>query len=92
MWLGYGNTILYTVIGTFINIVFTVTGAYALSRRDIPARGFFIKMFVFTMLFSGGLIPTYLLIKALGLYNNFWVMILPGALRCVELPYCKIVL
>ena len=80
LWLGYGNTILYTVIGTFINIVFTVTGAYALSRRDIPARGFFIKMFVFTMLFSGGLIPTYLLIKALGLYNNFWVMILPGAL------------
>lgn len=80
LWMGYGNTILYTVIGTFINIVFTVTGAYALSRRDIPARGFFIKMFVFTMLFSGGLIPTYLLIKALGLYNNFWVMILPGAL------------
>lgn len=80
LWLGYGNTILYTVVGTFINIVFTVTGAYALSRRDIPARGFFIKMFVFTMLFSGGLIPTYLLIKALGLYNNFWVMILPGAL------------
>lgn len=76
---GYGNTIVYTVIGTTLNILMTIAGAYPLSRKDLYGRNFFTLMFTFTMFFNGGLIPTYILIKNIGLYNNFWVMILPGA-------------
>lgn len=77
--LGYRNTILYTIVGTAINVLMTITGAYPLSRKDFYGRNIFMLLFTFTMFFSGGLIPTYILIKQLNLYNNFWVMILPGA-------------
>lgn len=76
---GYRNTILYTVVGTAINLVMTIMGAYPLSRKDLYGRGLITAIFTFTMFFSGGLIPTYLLIKNLGMLNTFWVMVIPNA-------------
>ena len=77
---GYRNTILYTLGGTLINVVVTVLCAYPLSRRDMPIRGFFVFLFVFTMFFGGGLIPTYLLVNSLGMVNTFWALLIPGAM------------
>ncbi|NOU93982.1 ABC transporter permease subunit [Paenibacillus sp. LMG 31456] len=82
---GYRNTILYTVVGTCVNIVMTTAGAYPLSRRDFYGRNVIMAFFVFTMFFSGGIIPTYLVIKSLGIINTFWVMILPGAVSVFNL-------
>ncbi len=79
IWQGYANTILYTVVGTLVNLLVTIPAAYALSRSDFVGRGFFMAMFLVTMFFSGGLIPTYLLVKNLGLVNTMWALILPGA-------------
>lgn len=76
---GYINTLIYTLGGTAINLAVTLPAAYALSRRDFVGRKFFTLMFLFTMFFSGGLIPTFLTVKNLGLYNNPWVMVVLGA-------------
>ena len=76
----YRNTIFYTVAGTIINLAITLTCAYPLSRKDFPLRKFFMGMFLFTMFFSGGLIPTYILISNLGFVNTIWAMLIPGAL------------
>lgn len=76
---GYGNTILYTVLGTAINLALTIAAAYPLSRRDFYGRNVFTALIVFTMFFSGGMIPTYLLIKKLGMLNTIWSMLLPSA-------------
>lgn len=80
VWQGFGNSIIYTTMGTFINIVMTMLAAYPLSRQDLRARGFIMKLFTFTMLFSGGMIPSYLLMNKLGLLNTIWAMVLPGAI------------
>ena len=77
IWTGYGNTLLYTACGTLINMVCTTTAAYALSRREFVARRAINGLFVFTMFFNGGLVPTYMLISKLGLVNNRLVMMLP---------------
>lgn len=79
IWIGYGNTILYTVLGTIVNLIMTVCAAYPLSRKDFALRNFFTGMFVFTMYFGGGLIPTYLVVQKLGLLNTVWAMVIPGA-------------
>lgn len=79
IWGGYGNTILYTVVGTLINLAVTLPAAYALSRADFAGRKFFMAMFLVTMFFSGGLIPSYLIVKNLGLVNSMWALILPSA-------------
>jgi len=76
---GYLNTILYTFFGTVLNVVMTIAAAYPLSRHDFKGRNVFTLMIVFTMFFSGGMIPTYLLIKDLGILDTFWAMILPTA-------------
>lgn len=76
---GYLNTILYTFIGTLLNVVMTIAAAYPLSRQDFKGRNVFTILIVFTMFFSGGMIPTYLLIKDLGMLDTFWAMILPTA-------------
>lgn len=76
---GYRNTMLYTTAGTLLNLVLTLSSAYALSRRDMPGRTAFMGLMAFTMFFSGGLIPLYLLVNRMGLYNTFLVMILPNA-------------
>ncbi len=80
LWTGYLNSIIYMVIGTAINIALTVSSAYALSRSDLPARGFFILVFFFTMLFNGGIIPTYLLVDDLGIMDTILAMVLPNAI------------
>ncbi|MDO4387311.1 MAG: carbohydrate ABC transporter permease [Clostridia bacterium] len=77
---GYRNTILYTLGGTLINVVVTVLCAYPLSRRDMPMRGLFVFLFVFTMFFGGGLIPSYLLVNSLGMVNTVWALLIPGAM------------
>ncbi|MBP1915496.1 carbohydrate ABC transporter permease [Lederbergia galactosidilytica] len=79
IWKGYLNTIFYTVLGTVINLAVTIPAAYALSRRDFAGRGLLMGMFVLTMFFSGGLIPTYLVVKNLGLIDTVWSMVLPNA-------------
>lgn len=79
IWRGYFNTIIYTVVGTTINLAVTVPAGYVLSRRDFPMKGFFTKMMVVTMFLSGGLIPSYILINSMGLTNTMWALILPGA-------------
>ena len=76
---GYRNTIFYTVVGTTINLIMTIIAAYPLSRKSFYGRNIIMAIFTFTMFFNGGMIPTYLIIKDLNLLNNFWVMILPGA-------------
>ena len=75
---GYRNSLAYAVVGTLLNLGLTLTAAYALSRRDLPARNGIMLYLTFTMFFGGGLIPTFLLIRDLGLYNSFWIMILPA--------------
>ena len=77
---GYANSLFYAVAGTLINLLVTVLAAYPLSRREFMPRNFVMALFVFTMLFSGGLIPTYLLVKGLGMVNTRWAMIIPNAL------------
>ena len=80
VWIGYGNTIFYTVFGTLLNVFMTIIVSYPLSRRDFVGRNMFMFLFTFTMFFHGGLIPTYLLIKSLGLIDTRAVMIVPWAL------------
>jgi len=75
----YRNTIVYTVVGTAINLVMTVLAAYPLSHRSLYGRNVFMAMLVFTMFFSGGLIPSYMLVKQLGMLNSIWALVVPGA-------------
>jgi len=79
IWIGYRNTIYYTVFGTSLNVSLTLMSGYALSRKDFIGRNIIMALFVFTMYFNGGLIPTYILVKNLGLLNTPLVMILVGA-------------
>lgn len=79
LWKSYGNTILYTFLGTAINLVLTVFGAWSLSRKKMVGRRFFTLMCTFTMFFNGGMIPTFLVMKELKLLNTIWAILLPGA-------------
>ncbi|MHA0855541.1 carbohydrate ABC transporter permease [Paenibacillus sp. CMAA1364] len=79
IWMGFKNAIIYTGLGTAVNVIMTTLAAYPLSRRDFRGRNVITILFTFTMFFSGGLIPTYLLNQELGIINTMWVMILPGA-------------
>lgn len=79
IWMGYFNTIFYTLLGTFINLAVTLPMAYALTRKDLRGKGIIMGMLVFTMFFDGGLIPTYLLVKNLGMVDTIWAMVIPGA-------------
>jgi putative aldouronate transport system permease protein len=77
---GVLNSLFYTAVGTFVNVILTILAAYPLSRSDLPGRYFLTFLFFFTLLFNGGLIPTYLVVRDLGLLNTRWAMILPTAL------------
>ena len=79
LWRSYGNTLMYTALGTAINLILTVFGAWALSRKKMVGRRFFTLMCTFTMFFNGGMIPTFLVIKELKLLNTIWAILLPGA-------------
>lgn len=73
------NSVLVTTVGTILNVILTIMAAYPLSRRTFYGRGIFTGIMAFTMFFGGGLIPSFLLIRDLGLYNTMWALILPGA-------------
>ena len=75
---GYKNTLIYTVVGTLVTIIITFSAAYPLSRKKLYGRSKLMGFFLFTMFFSGGMIPTYLMVKNLGLYNTMWAVILVG--------------
>ena len=77
VWLGYRNTIAYTVVGTLIGLAVNIPAAYALSRKDLWGRKGLMGLYVFTMFFSGGLIPIFRTVQQAGLYNTFWVLVLP---------------
>lgn len=78
--LGFRNSAFYTVFGTILNVITTIIAAYPLSRKDLPGRSVIMKLFTFTMIFGGGMIPNYLLMRDLKIMNTIWVMILPGLL------------
>ncbi|MCM3783816.1 carbohydrate ABC transporter permease [Neobacillus mesonae] len=85
IWTGYRNTIVYAAVGTAINIVMTVLAAYPLSRHDLPGRKTLMLIITLTLFFGGGLIPTYLLVKDLGMVNTMWSLIVPGAISTYNL-------
>lgn len=78
LWTGYANTIKYTVLGTLISLVCTIPAGYALSRYDMVGKPIMF-LFTFTMFFSGGMIPMYLTVQQLHIYNTTWAMVLPGS-------------
>ncbi|MDI6943769.1 carbohydrate ABC transporter permease [Microbacterium barkeri] len=89
-WTNYGNTFLYTIVGTIIAMAITTTYAYALSKPYIKGRTFFVGIAVFTMFFGGGLIPNYILIaNYLGWRNSIWAVVVPGALSVFNLLVMK---
>lgn len=81
VWTGFANSVFYTVTATAINLVMTMLCAYALARDDMPGGSVFMMYFTFTMFFSGGMIPNYLLVKNLGFLNTRWAILIPGALN-----------
>lgn len=84
-----GTTLFVTIVGTLLNMIFSVTAAYVLSRKRLKGRKFFLSLILFTMLFSGGMIPTYLVVSSLGLVNNIWSMILPNLINTYYLILMK---
>ncbi|KRE57992.1 carbohydrate ABC transporter permease [Paenibacillus sp. Soil750] len=82
-------SIFTATVGTAINLLLTMLGAYPLSRKSLKGRTFILLMIVFTMLFSGGLIPTYLLVKSLGMLNTIWALIIPSAVATYNLLIMK---
>ena len=80
VWIGYRNTIFYTLVGTLMNISLTLACAYPLSRKQLHGRVPIMFLFTFTMLFGGGMIPNYILIKNLKIMNTIWAMLLPGCM------------
>ena len=87
--IGYGNTVFYTVAGTLINLAVTVPAGYALTKRTLPGGKFFMAFFMFIMYFSGGLIPTFLVVKGLGLYNTRLVLLVLGAYNTYNCIICR---
>lgn len=85
IWVGYRNTLFYTLAGTALSLAFTIPAAFSLSRKELPFRQGLMFFFTFTMFFSGGLIPTYFLIQNLKLVNTVWVMILPFSVSVYNL-------
>ena len=77
----YSTTIFITVVGTIINLILSTLGAYVLAQRDLPGKGIMVGMLVLTMIFSGGLIPTFIVVKNIGLYNTVWSLVIPNAIN-----------
>lgn len=79
IWVGFKNALIYSILFTVISVVVTLLAAYPMSRADFKGKGFFNTLFVITMFFGGGLIPTYLLISNLGMLDTIWAILIPGA-------------
>ncbi|KUO12300.1 sugar ABC transporter permease [Streptomyces sp. DSM 15324] len=88
-WRNYGNTAFYTVVSTAVAMVLTTCYAYVLSKRHLKGRGVLVGVAVFTMFFSGGLIPNYVLVTSLGLKNSVWAIALPNAISVFNLLVMK---
>ncbi|NLM10674.1 MAG: carbohydrate ABC transporter permease [Clostridiaceae bacterium] len=86
---GFLNTVLYTVTGTIINITLTMMAAYPLSRKELSGREVIIAFLFFTMIFEGGMIPTFLVVRDLGMYNTRWAMIIPTTLSVWNVMIAK---
>ena len=89
LWVAYKNTLIYTFFGTICNVIFTCLAAYPLSRREFSLRRKLNFFVVFTMYFSGGLIPTYMVVTGLGLYNSRLAMILPVLVSAYNIMICR---
>ena len=89
IWSGYYNTIRYTVVGTMLALFITIPAGYALSRTDMMGRGIIMKLLIVTKYFSGGLIPTYLVVKWLGLVNTPYVLMILGSFSVFNLILCR---
>ncbi len=89
IWIGYGNSIFYTVAGTLLSLVVTLMVAYSLSRKDFIGRNTIMVLFVITMYFSGGLIPAYLNMQSFGLLNTRWVLLISGMVSTYNLIVCR---
>ncbi|MBQ8947009.1 MAG: carbohydrate ABC transporter permease [Lachnospiraceae bacterium] len=89
LWVSYRNTLFYTVVGTVLNIVFTCLAAYPLSRKSFCFRKQFNFLLAFTMYFSGGLIPIYIVVTKLGMYNSRWAMIVPVLVSAYNVMICR---
>ena len=87
--IGFRNTVLYTLFGTMLNVALTLIAAYPLSRKDLPYRRMWSFIFTFTMIFSGGMIPTYMVVNKLGLMNSPLAMILPTAMSVYNLMIAR---
>lgn len=85
IWTGYANTLFIVTVGTSLNLLFTLVAAYVLSRKDYMLKRFFNLMVVFSMYFSGGMIPFFLVVKSVGLYNSTWSLILPSLINVFNL-------
>lgn len=81
LWTSYANSIFITVVGTFLNMIVTIMTAYVLSKKELKGHRVLTFLAVFTMMFSGGIIPTYMIVKDVGLMNSLWAMILPTAIN-----------
>lgn len=88
-WRNYGNTVFYTVVSTAVAMVLTTCYAYVLSKKNLKGRGALVGIAVFTMFFTGGLIPNYVLITSLGLKNSVWAIALPNAISVFNLLVMK---
>ena len=85
LWTSYANSLFITIVGTLINMTITTMAAYVLSKKGLKGQRFFMFLAVFTMMFSGGIIPTYIVVKDLHLMNSLWSMILPSAINTYNL-------
>lgn len=89
LWTGYFNTVCYTTFGTLLNLALTLTAGFALSRREMPFRRVIMSIFTITMFISGGIVPTFLLMRNMKLYNTFWIMILLNGISVYNLIICR---
>ena len=89
IWTGYRNTILYTTVGTLLGLFITIPAGYALSRKDVVGRSIIMKLLLFTKFFSGGLIPTYLVVKRLHLVDTPYVLMILGSFSVFNLILCR---
>ena len=85
IWIGYRNTIFYVIAGGALSVLFTVMGAFGLTRKGLPGRDGIMLAIIFTMYFSGGLIPTYMVVKELGMLDTVWAVLLPGCISTYNL-------
>jgi putative aldouronate transport system permease protein len=89
IWLGYRNSILYTILGTVINLILTTLAAFPLSRKDMPYRRLLTFVITFTMLFGGGMIPVYMVVRGLNITDTIWAMVIPNAIATYNMLVMK---